>query len=400
MVGNERQIAIGVPKESYPGERRVAVIPEVVPLLAKEEVNTFVEAGAGAACGFSDDTYRDKGAQIISSREQLFQSCDMILQVRAVGANSEAGKADLRLFRSGQIIIGHFEPLSLPQVIQQIAPLGVTTFAIELLPRITRAQGMDALSSMATVSGYKAVLLAAEVSRKMFPLLMTAAGTVSPAHVFVIGAGVAGLQAIATARRLGAVVQAYDIRPAVKEQVESLGAKFVELELEAKDAEDKGGYARAMDEEFYRRQRELMANVMAASDVVITTAAVPGKKPPILITEKMVKRMSPGSVIVDLAAERGGNCELTRPGETVEANGVTILGPLNLPATVPYHASQMYSRNMLAFVRHLLHNGGMEPNLDDEIIRETMLTHKGEVINRQVRELLGLKEIPHEVAKE
>jgi NAD(P) transhydrogenase subunit alpha len=246
---------------------------------------------------------------------------------------------------------------------------------------------------MATVAGYKAVLLAAEASRKMFPLLMTAAGTVSPAHVFVIGAGVAGLQAIATARRLGAVVQAYDIRPAVREQVESLGAKFVKLELETGDAEDKGGYAKAMGEEFYQRQRELMASVMSQSDVVITTAAVPGKKAPVLITGDMVRGMSRGSVIVDLAAEAGGNCELTKPGHTVEVNGVKILGPLNLPSTTSYHASQMYSRNLLSFVRHLVQNGGAQPNLEDEIIRETMLTHKGEVVNQQVRKLLGLKEI-------
>ncbi len=400
MTDSKKQISVGVPKESYPGEQRVSVIPEVVPSFTKEGVKTLIEADAGAACGFPDTAYRDKGAHVISTREQLFQSCDIILQVRSVGANPEAGREDLPLFRSGQVIIGHFEPLAVPQLIQEIAPLCVTTFAIELLPRITRAQAMDALSSMATIAGYKAVLLAAQASRKMFPLLMTAAGTVSPAHVFIIGAGVAGLQAIATARRLGAVVQAYDVRPAVKEQVQSLGAKFVELELEAKDAEDKSGYAKAMDENFYRRQRELMASVMAASDIVITTAAVPGKKAPVLITADMVRKMSPGSVIVDLAAERGGNCELTRPGETVEANGVTILGPLNLPATVPYHASQMYSRNLLAFVRHLLQNGGVQPNLDDEIIRETMLTHKGAVVNKQIREMLGLKTIPEEENKE
>jgi NAD(P) transhydrogenase subunit alpha len=400
MADKGKQISVGVPKESYPGEQRVSVIPEVVSSFTKEGVKTFIEAGAGAACGFSDTAYRDKGAHVVFSREQLFQSCDIILQVRSVGANPDAGRTDLPLFRSGQVIIGHFEPLAVPRLIQEIATLGVTTFAVEFLPRITRAQAMDALSSMATIAGYKAVLLAAQASRKMFPLLMTAAGTISPAHVFVIGAGVAGLQAIATARRLGAVVQAYDVRPAVKEQVQSLGAKFVELELEAKDAEDKGGYARAMDEEFYRRQRELMASVMAASDVVIATAAVPGKKAPVLITADMVKKMPPGSVIVDLAAERGGNCELTRPGETVEADGVTILGPFNLPATVPYHASQMYSRNLLAFVRHLIKNGGTEPILDDEIIRETMLTHKGEVVNKQIRQLLGLKETPQEAAKE
>ena len=393
MAEEEEQTAVGVPRELYPEERRVAVIPETVPLFAKEGLSVSIEAGAGMPCGFPDQTYADKGAHIVPNRKQLFQSCDIILQVRAIGANAEAGKPDLQLFRSGQIIVGHFDPLSVPELIQEMAPLGATTFAVELMPRITRAQGMDTLSSMATVAGYKAVLLAAEASRKMFPLLMTAAGTVSPAHVFVIGAGVAGLQAIATARRLGAVVQAYDIRPAVREQVESLGAKFVELELKTGDAEEKGGYAKAMGEEFYQRQRELMARVISQSDVVITTAAVPGKKAPVLITGDMVRGMSRGSVIVDLAAEAGGNCELTKPGHTVEVNGVKILGPLNLPSTTSYHASQMYSRNLLSFVRHLVQNGGAQPNLEDEIIRETMLTHKGEVVNQQVRKLLGLKEI-------
>jgi NAD(P) transhydrogenase subunit alpha len=400
MPEESKQVKIGVPKESYPGEQRVAVIPEMVPAFSREGVKMTVEAGAGAKCGFSDSAYIDKGAAVASDRKELFQSCDVILQVRALGANPEAGKSDLDLFRSGQLIVGHFEPLTFPKLIQEMAPRSVIAFSIELLPRITRAQSMDALSSMATVAGYKAVLLAAESSRKMFPLLMTAAGTVSPAHVFIIGAGVAGLQAIATARRLGAVVKAYDIRPAVKEQVQSLGAKFVELELETKDAEDKGGYAKAMDDEFYRRQRQMMAAVMSESDVVITTAAVPGKKAPILITKEMVEKMPAGSVIVDLAAERGGNCELTKPGETVDANGVRVLGPLNLPATIPYHASQMYSRNLLSFVRHLLQNGGLTPNTEDEIIRDTMLTHQGEVVNKQVRELLGLETSPRKMSQE
>jgi NAD(P) transhydrogenase subunit alpha len=400
MAEGEKKLMVGVPRETFPGEQRVALVPDHVSSFVKVGADVWMEAGAGAACGFSDNDYQDKGAQVVSSREQLFASADLIVQVRTVSANPEAGRSDVALFRPGQVVIGHFEPLSVPQLIQEIAPKGLTAFALELLPRITKAQEMDVLSSMATVAGYKAVLLAAEASRKMFPLLMTAAGTVSPAHVFVIGAGVAGLQAIATARRLGAVVQAYDVRPAVKEQVQSLGAKFVELDLTTDDAEDKSGYAKAMDEEFYHRQREMMADIMAVSDVVITTAAVPGKKAPVLITADMVKRMTPGSVIVDLAAERGGNCELTKPGEIVESNGVKILGPVNLPATVPYHASQMYSRNMLAFVRHLLQHGGQEPDLNDEIIRDTLLTYRGEVVNNQVRQLLGLQEKPQEVAKE
>jgi NAD(P) transhydrogenase subunit alpha len=249
---------------------------------------------------------------------------------------------------------------------------------------------MDALTSMATVSGYKAMLLAAGTLRKMCPMMITAAGTITPARVFVIGAGVAGLQSIATARRLGAVVQGYDVRPAVKEQVESLGAKFVELELQAEGAQTKGGYARAMDEEFYRRQREMMKKAVAESDVVIATAAVPGKRAPLLITEEMVRGMEPGSVIVDLAAEGGGNCELTQPGETVEVNGVIIMGPVDLPSTIPYHASQMYAKNIAAFLQNVVKDGQLRLNLEDEIIRDTLVVHKGEVVNPQVRELLGL----------
>ncbi len=384
-------ISIGVPKETFPGERRVAMIPDVAASLIKEGAKVYVESGAGALSGFTDAAYTEKGAEIVSERKELFQKADMILQVRAVGANPDKGKADLDLYRSGQVIIGHFEPLSESGIARQVARKGVTAYAMELIPRITRAQSMDALSSMATISGYQAVVMAAEQSPKMFPLMMTASGTISPAHVFVIGAGVAGLQAIATARRLGAVVKAFDVRPAVKEQVQSLGARFVELEMESQDAEGKGGYAKEMGEEFYRRQQQMMADVVEDSDVVITTAAVPGKKAPVLINKDVVDRMRPGSIIVDLAAERGGNCELTRPDETVEENHVKIFGPTNLPSTTPYHASQMYSRNVLSLVRHILKNGGMQPNRDDEIIKGTMLTFDGQVVNEQVRELTGNK---------
>jgi NAD(P) transhydrogenase subunit alpha len=384
-------IPIGVPKETFPGERRVAMIPDVAASLIKEGAKVYVESGAGSLSGFTDAEYTEKGAEIVSNRKELFQKADMVLQVRTVGANPDKGKADLDLYRSGQVIIGHFEPLSEPGIADQVAKTGVTTYAMELIPRITRAQPMDALSSMATISGYQAVVMAAEQSPKMFPLMMTASGTISPAHVFVIGAGVAGLQAIATARRLGAVVKAFDVRPAVKEQVQSLGARFVELEMESQDAEGKGGYAKEMGEEFYRRQQQMMADVVEDSDVVITTAAVPGKKAPVLINKDVVDHMRPGSIIVDLAAERGGNCELTKPDETVEENHVKILGPTNLPSTTPYHASQMYSRNVLSLVRHILKNGGMQPNRDDEIIKGTMLTFGGKVVNEQVRELTGKK---------
>lgn len=382
---------VGVPRETFPGERRVALVPTTIAALSKAGSEVFIEKGAGVSAGFSDAAYRERGARIVDQRAEVFSSTDVILQVRGLGANPEAGRADLDLLQRDQLIIGLLEPLSEPQAVQELAARGVTAFALELMPRITRAQGMDVLSSMATIAGYKAVLLAAEMLPKIFPMLTTAAGTLLPVRLFVVGAGVAGLQAIATARRLGAVVQAYDIRPAVKEQVESLGARFVELELEVEEAESSGGYAKAMDEEFYRRQREMMTKVVAESDVVITTAAVPGKRAPLLITAEMVQGMRPGSVIVDLAAERGGNCELTRPGETAVEHGVTILGPLNLPSTVPYHASQMFAHNISSFLLHLLGEGEIELDLEDEITRETLVARGGEVVHPKVRELLSLE---------
>ena len=293
------------------------------------------------------------------------------------------------MLRTGQVLVGLADPLGTPDAAAVLAAQGVVIFSLELVPRITRAQSMDVLSSQATVAGYKAVLVGAAAMPRMCPMMMTAAGTIAPARVFVVGAGVAGLQAIASARRLGAKVEAYDVRPAVKEQINSLGAKFVELPLETGAAEDKGGYAKAQDESFYRRQREMMIKVVGASDLVITTAAIPGKKSPVLITEEMVKAMAPGSVIVDLAAERGGNCELTQADQTIVAHGVTIMGPTNLPATVPYHASQMYSRNIVTFVQHLVKNGQLSFDMEDEITRETLVTRNGEVVHARVRELLA-----------
>jgi NAD(P) transhydrogenase subunit alpha len=377
-----------VPTESAPGERRVALVPGAMTVLAKTGAEVVVERGAGDASGYPDAEYLAKGVRL-AAREEVF-AAEVILQVRAPGANPEAGAADLARFRLGQTVIGFGEPLTAGDAARDLAARGVSFLAMELMPRITRAQSMDALSSMATVAGYKAALLAADGLPRMFPMLMTAAGAVAPAHVLVIGAGVAGLQAIATARRLGAVVSGYDIRAAVKEQVESLGARFVVLEMEGAGAEDKGGYAKAMGEEFYRRQREAMAAVLAAQNVVISTAAVPGKKAPILITREMVEAMAPGSIIVDIAAERGGNCELTRPGETVEHAGVRILGPLNLPSTIPYHASQMYARNIATFLKYLVKDGKIALDREDEIVRETLVTHQGEVVHPRVRELLGL----------
>ena len=314
----------------------------------------------------------------------------MLIRLHGLDANTDGGHADLELMRNGQVVVGLLNPLGNPEALRELAGKGITAFSLELLPRIGRAQPMDALTSMASVAGYKAALLAAGALMKMYPMMITAAGTITPARVFIVGAGVAGLQAIATSRRLGAVVQSYDVRPAVKEQVESLGAKFLELGLETGGSEASGGYARAMGDEFYRRQREMMGQVVSESDVVITTAAIPGKKAPVLITEEMIQRMRPGSVILDLAAEGGGNCELTRPGKTVEVHGITILGPLNLPSTVPYHASQMYARNVTAFLLNLVKDCELRLNMEDPILRDTLLTQAGQVVNSQVRELLGL----------
>ena len=380
----------GVPAETYPGERRVSLTPAAVPALIKIGLEVHIEKGAGANAGFPDDMYEDQGAHVSPERSQLFSLADMILLVHGPGANPEAGYADVELARSGQVMLGLLNPLGAPDEVHKLADRGVTAFALELIPRISRSQPMDALTSMATVMGYKASLMAADTLPKMYPMMMTAAGTINPAHVLVLGAGVAGLQAIATSRRLGAVVQAYDIRPAVKQQVESLGGKFLELELQTREAEGAGGYAQAMDEEFYRLQRELMTKAVAESDVVIATAAVPGRKAPTLITEEMVQAMRPGSIIVDLAAESGGNCELTRPGETVELYGISIMGPINLPSTIPYHTSQMYARNLTAFIQNLVKDGEVHLNLEDQIIHDTLLTHQGEVVNSRIRELLGL----------
>lgn len=391
-------LIVGIPKETFPGERRVALVPRAFDILAKSGVQFLVERGAGEEAGFPDSAYEARGARL-AGRAEVFESAGVILQVRTLGANPEAGQADQSLLRPGQTIIGFCEPLTASKECAELAARGVTTFSMELMPRITRAQSMDALSSMATIAGYKAVLIAAGALPRMFPMLMTAAGTIAPARVFVLGAGVAGLQAIATARRLGAVVSAYDVRPAVREQVESLGAKFIVFDLESSGAEDKGGYAKAMGEEFYRRQRELMAAVIRQHDVVITTAAVPGKKAPILVTAEMVRGMDPGSVVVDIAAERGGNCELTRPGETVVDSGVTVLGPLNLPSMVPYHASQMYSRNIATFLRHLVKDGALALNLEDEITRDTLVTHQGDIANPRVREALGLAPVASEASQ-
>ncbi len=382
---------IGVPKETFPGECRVALIPDSATALAKAGHEMMVESGAGDAAGYTDEAYQKHGATIAADRASLFGSAEAVFQVRGFGANQAAGRADLELMRPGQIIFASMDPLGEPGAIQELAAKGVTAFALEMIPRITRAQSMDVLSSMATVAGYKAVLMAADASPRMFPMFMTAAGTITPAHVLVVGAGVAGLQAIATAKRLGAVVSAYDVRPAVKEQIESLGAKFVEMDLEAEGAEDKGGYAKEMGEDFIRKQREFMTGVCAESHVIITTAAIPGRQSPVIVTGDMVKGMMPGSVIVDLAAERGGNCELTKADEAVVVHGVTIMGPTNLASTVPFHASQMYARNLLTLFKEITDKeGALALDMENQVHRDTMVTRDGEVVNARIREILKM----------
>jgi NAD(P) transhydrogenase subunit alpha len=392
-------MVVGVPRELYPGEERVALVPAVIPGLMKAGLEVVVEAGAGITAGYPDAGYTAKGAKIVAGRAEVFRAADIIVQVLCHGSNDKTGKADLPLFRRDQVLIGFLRPLGSLEAIQETAATGVTAFSVELMPRTTRAQSMDALSSMGTICGYKAVLIAADTLPRLLPMLTTAAGTITPGRVLIIGAGVAGLQAIATARRLGAVTSAYDLRPAAKEQVQSLGGRFVELPIEAKDAEDAGGYARAQDETFYAKQRELLGRVVAESDVVITAAVIPGKKSPVLVTKEMVMSMAPGSVILDLAAERGGNCELTKTGEKITEYGVTIIGWFNLASRVPYHASQMYAHNITAFIQHMVQAGKLKLNMDDEIIRSTMVTRGGEVVNGRVREFFALPALAG-VAKE
>ena len=371
----------GVPRETAQGERRVALIPESVSRLKGLEVR--VEQGAGEAAGYPDSAYADSGASMVPTSAALYREADIIFKVQPPN-EMEAG-----LFKEGSAVVSFLYPLSNLAVVRKLASRGMTVFAMDMMPRISRAQSMDALSSQATVSGYKAVMLAADALPKLFPLLMTAAGTIAPARVFVLGAGVAGLQAIATARRLGALVEAYDVRPAVKEQIESLGARFVQLPLETKDAQTASGYAKAESAEFYAKQQQLLAEHAATSDVVITTALVPGKKAPTLISEEAVRGMRAGSVIVDLAAEQGGNCALTEPGATVVKYGVTIQGPLNLPSAMAPQASQLYSRNITTFVSAVMKDAKLNINTDDELVKGTMVVYNGSVVNAQVKAALG-----------
>ena len=379
---------IGVPREIVTGERRVALVPDAVKILVGDGLEIYVERGAGAAARFSDADYESAGATLQADAAGVFERADVVLKVQPPRANAD-GQHEIDALRSDATLISFLRPLDEPEIATQLAERGITSFAMELMPRITRAQSMDALSAMSTISGYRAVLLAAVSIPKIFPMLVTAAGTISPARVLVIGAGVAGLQAIATARRLGAVVEAYDTRDIVKEQVESLGAKFVELDLDTGDSEDAGGYAKAQTEEFYARQREQLGKRVAAADIVFTTALVPGQPAPLLIEESAVRAMRPGSVIVDLAAENGGNCACTEKDRTVEVDGVSIIGATNLPSDIPANASQMYAKNLTTFLRHLIDDGALALDLDDEITKGAMLTHQGKITNDAVRERAG-----------
>jgi NAD(P) transhydrogenase subunit alpha len=373
-------LIVGLLKETFPEERRVALTPKAFDVLKKIGAEVWVERGAGVDAGFPDAGYGAKGAHLASA-DEVRNHASVFVHVRVPLPEGLNGKTS----------IGFCDPLSNPDLAAKFAAAGSTLFSMEMIPRISRAQSMDALSSMASIAGYKAVILAADTLPRLFPMMTTAAGTIPPARVLVIGAGVAGLQAIATARRLGAVVSGFDVRSAVREQIESLGAKFVNINLGGAKAEGEGGYAKALDEEALRLQRQQMATFMSEQDVVITTAAIPGKRAPILITKEMVEAMAPGSVIIDLAAERGGNCELTRVGETVVDHGVTILGPANLPATVPYHASQMYGRNIVTFLKHLVDKeGNLNIDTTDEITRESLITQNGEVVNPKIQALLGV----------
>jgi NAD(P) transhydrogenase subunit alpha len=383
-------LIIGIPREVLAGERRVALIPAAAKTLVDTGLEVLVQTGAGAESGFLDAEYEDAGARLAESAAQVLGGADIVLKVQPPQPLASGDAAhEVDLITEGAALIAHLKPLDELALAERLAQRRVTAFAIEFMPRITRAQSMDALSSQSNLAGYIAVLLAATSLPRIFPMMVTAAGTLQPSKVLVIGAGVAGLQALGTAKRLGAVTSAYDTRPVVKEQVQSLGARFVELALETGSAEDAGGYAKAQSEEFYQRQRELLGEHVAKSDVVITTALVPGQPAPRLIEEKAVRAMRAGSVIVDLAAEKGGNCDCTRPDRVVTAHGVTVMGHTNLPSHVPAHASQLYARNLVTFLDHLVDEGRLKVDLEDEITRGTLITHEGAVIHERVRALLA-----------
>lgn len=375
----------GVLRETEEGERRVALVPESIQKVTQLSIE--VEHDAGEEAGFPDASYSAAGAKVAENAKALCRDVDLIMKVRP------PSPAEAAQFKEGSALVSYLYPLNNLEAMRKLAERGVTAFALDLMPRISRAQAMDTLSSQATLAGYKAVMLAADMLPKIFPLMMTAAGTIAPARVFVLGAGVSGLQAIATSHRLGAVVEAYDVRPTVKEQIESLGARFVQLPIDAKDSQTSGGYAKAQSEEFYRKQQELLAEHTKTSDVVIATALVPGKKAPLLISEDAVKGMRPGSVVVDLAAEQGGNCALTEPGKTVVKHGVVIMGPLNVPSSMAPQASQLFSRNVAAYIGAIVKEGRLNLDVNDQLVKDPMVIAKGEVVYGPLKEALeGMKQ--------
>ena len=384
------RMVVGVPRENRAGETRVALTPTALPQLTKAGFDVVIESGAGALAGYPDAAFTDRGARI-GTRDDAF-AADVLVQVNVM--DGDASNAELSKLRQGQVVIGAVAPFARPELVKAIAGTGATLFALELVPRSTRAQSMDILSSQAAVAGYKAVLIGASELPKMFPLLTTAAGTIAPAKVFIIGAGVAGLAAIATSRRMGSLVEAYDVRPAAREEVESLGARFVELPLETGQEEGSGGYAKQLSEETIKKQQELMAKTVAASDVVITTAQVQGSTAPVIITTEMIKGMAPGSVIVDLAAEQGGNCEPTVAGEIVDVDGVKVIGVVNLPGEIPVHASQLFGKNVANFLGLMVVGGKLDTGVDDDVIKESVVAAGGDVVNNRVREALGLEKLP------
>lgn len=386
-AADPKPLVVGVLRETFRDEHRVALVPASVRVLKKANLSVVVQAGAGTLAGFVDADYVAAGAEVLADRNDVFARADILLQVRTAGANADEAGPDIASLRTGQAVIGLSNPLGRPEFTKRVAERGAMAFALELLPRITRAQSMDVLSSQASIAGYKAVLLAGERSPKMFPMMMTAAGTITAAKVLVIGAGVAGLQAIATARRLGALVKATDVRSVAKDDVQSLGARFIDTGLG--DNAGGGSYAKGMDAEFYQRQQTALSPVITESDIVITTAAVPGRTAPRLVSAEMIRSMSPGSLVIDLAAEQGGNCELTRPWETVVENGVSIIGCVNLSASVPFHASQMFSRNVTAFLLLLVKDGHWAIDREDEIVQGTLVTLDGQVVHPKVHELLA-----------
>ncbi len=387
ILEGDDKLILAVPKEVLPGENRVSIVPDVASKLIKAGFEIHVEKDAGLRAGFTNNSYESAGAKLFDDVNELYSSADIVLKVQRPVEHPELKKNELELFKKDQLLITFLYPLYYPNLAKECAGKGINVISMDFIPRTTLAQKMDALSSQANLSGYKSVIMTANALGKIFPLMMTAAGTISPARVVIMGAGVAGLQALGTAKRLGAVVEVSDIRPAVKEEVQSLGGKFIEVDTD-ESMQDEGGYAKEASEEFLKKQKELTFKHVTEADIVITTALVPGKKAPILVTEEMVKNMKPGSVVLDMAVEFGGNCEVSEKDKTINKYGITIIGESNLPSQVPYHASEMYSKNLLNLILHIGKEGKIEINLEDEIVKGSLITYNGEVINPRVKELM------------